>query len=363
MIRYRAHRPQSLRWGGMKERFGQNVRYGLWVADMDIEVCPHILEALQQRISHPVFGYDLEPKGLKEAILSWHQRRYGVSLDPEWIVYLPSVLPGMALGIEGYQSVAIQSPVYPPFFQISKDLGMEVVTNPLQDNRMNLSHLRSLDFDALILCSPHNPVGRVWSVHELGKLSSVVGDRMIVSDEIHCDLAYMPYTPMHTIHPRTISLYAASKSFNIAGLGFAYGVIQDDTIRQKFVRKLKAMHLQPNPLGMLATMIAYERCEGWLEEVKRALWHNMELVRARLHPAITFSMPEGGYLMWLDFGGLGLSHKELKRLLYEKAGVALSDGLAFGSAGYAHFRLNVATDPALLEEAIEKINEAIKEVV
>ncbi len=355
VLRFVFPRSGSEKWDGLKKRFGRDDLLALWVADMDIAAPGGVLEALNQRIQRGDLGYEIVPEEFFESVISWHKERFGWGVKSEWIIPVPGVLAGIVHAIKPYKRVAIQPPVYPPFFSIAGG-DREMVTNPLQNGKIDFKDLAKKDFDALLFCSPHNPVGRVWSEEELLDLSEAIGDRVIVSDEIHADITWKKHVPTASIHPKTIGLYAVSKSFNLAGLQAAYAIIPEETLREEFKRALRSSYLSLNSLGIVAIEAAYKEHE-WLENLKKYLRSNMEYVDATLTPKIKRRVPEGTYLLWLDFKAYGFSDKELKDKMINGAKVALNSGMEFGKEGSGFMRMNVATKREIIAEAVERINE------
>ncbi|BCD68491.1 cysteine-S-conjugate beta-lyase [Nitratiruptor sp. YY09-18] len=355
MLRFVLPRPGSQKWDGLKKRFGRDDLLALWVADMDIAAPDGVVEALKQRINRGDLGYDIVADEFYESIISWHKRRFDWKVERKWIVPVPGVLAAIAQAIKPYKRVAIQPPIYPPFFSIVTKNGKELVTNPLQNGEIDFDDLQNKSFDALLFCSPHNPVGRVWSREELEKLSKIMGEQVIISDEIHADITWKKHIPTASIHPKTIGLYAVSKSFNLAGLQAAYAIIPDEILREEFIKALYSSYLSLNSLGILAITAAYKEHE-WLEVLKEYLRSNIEYVDANLTPKIKRKIPEGTYLLWLNFREFGLSDKELRSKMIHGAKVGFNSGIEFGKEGSGFMRMNVATKREIIAKAVEAIN-------
>jgi cystathionine beta-lyase len=371
------------KWDGMEERYGVSPVDGLpmWVADMEFRPPPEVNAALVNAADHGIHGY---PGGLGsyyEAIVNWMEHRHGWKIEPDWISTTHGVVNAVNLLIQAFcepgDKVVVQSPVYYPFFGAITGNGCEVVNNTLVqfDGRyhMNLEELDRLvdpSTRMLILCSPHNPGGRVWTKTELSKLAAFCLERdiLILSDEIHHDLVYSDHT--HTVLAslspevarRTITCTSASKTFNLAGTMTGNVIIPDDSLRRRFQAQVHrcGIHM-PNRFGPLMATAAYNHGAPWLEELLRYLQGNgdrvNEVIREKLSGVV--SMPlEGTYLAWLDFWGTGLSMEEIVRRTQEEALLALNHGPTFGPGGNKHMRLNFACPRSMLNEALERLVKA-----
>lgn len=357
----------------------------LWVADMDFAAPPAVLEALQQRLSQGVLGYTNISSAYKEAVAAWMGRRHGWEVDPRWIRFCPGVVTSLGVIIRACTSpgdrIVIQPPVYPPFHSIVSDNGRELALNPLlldSDGtyRINFDELEEMTADGsvkmLILCHPHNPVGRVWSRAELDRLSELCLSRgiLVVSDEIHGDLvhgeeAFVPYASLSAAAAsRSVICTAPSKSFNIAGLNTSNIIVSDDGLRSQITEELRRCSLGSiSVFGYAAAKAAYREGEEWLEEALAYIRSNLAYVASYIEehiPEISVKLPEGTYLLWLDCSGLGMQDADLHRFFLDEARLQLSAGTAFGSGGAGHMRLNAACPRSILEEAMSRLDDAVR---
>lgn len=348
----------------------------LWVADMDFQSPPAVIEALHERVAHGVFGYTAAPGALVETVVSYLKREYDWDIEPEWLVWLPGLVCGLniacrAVGNPGDEVITF-TPVYPPFMTapvLSDRLAVKV---PLKQNGMRWE----MDLEALeaaitprtrmlLFCSPHNPVGRVWS---RGELESVVElaerhDLIICSDEIHAGLVLdqdKRHIPIATLSPetarRTVTLNAPSKTFNIPGLGCSFAVISEPALRRKFKKAMNGIVPHVNLLGYAATQAAYQLGEDWRCRLIDYLRGNHELVLQAVDsmPGLRVTPVEATYLAWIDARETGI---ENPAEFFEKAGVGLSDGAAFGLPGFV--RLNFGCRRELLKEALQRMRVAL----
>ncbi|NMO95197.1 MalY/PatB family protein [Paenibacillus lemnae] len=377
-------RTSSLKWDHVPAIFGVEDALPMWVADMDFAAPPAVIEAMHKRLEHGVFGYTLLSPGYREAVASWMQHRHQWDIQQEWIQFCPGVVPALSLIVEAFtepgDGVVIQTPVYPPFYRVIKDHGRELVENVLKlDDEGNYT----IDFEDLeaslssertkmiILCSPHNPVGRVWTREELGRLADMCQrhDVLVVSDEIHADLVFEPNThiPFASLSDdakqRSLICTAPSKTFNIAGLNTANLIIPNDSMRRTFAKTLEKYALGSiTPIGAAATEAAYREGADWLDGLLTFIRGNMEYVRdyaAEHLPEIKVHLPEATYLLWLDFRGLGMDDKELTQFLVKEAKLGMNNGASFGTTGNGFMRMNVACTSATLQDAMSRLNQAI----
>jgi len=372
----------SLKWDFQKRLAGAENLLPLWVADMDFPVPPEVLAALRLRVEHGVFGYTLEPESWFEAAAAWTRARHDWELAREWLLACPGVVPAINLAILTFtqpgERVVIQPPVYFPFEASIRRNGREVLENPLvlEGGRyvMDLDALEhALDprTRLLILCSPHNPVSRVWRREELERLAEVCLRRelVVVSDEIHCDLVLPGHRHLPTaalsgeIARRTVTLLSATKTFNLAGLGGSLAVIPDPELRRRFRAAKEALWTGvANPCSVTAAEAAWRYGAPWLEQVLAYVAGNyrylVDFLSARLPAAGVFPL-EGTYLAWLDFRALGFSDEELKERILRRARVWLDDGPMFGTGGRGFQRLNLACPRATLAEALERMARAL----
>lgn len=354
------------------ERYAGRDILPLWVADMDFKSPPAVLEALQDRVSHGVFGYSSPPRELAQVVLALLAQEYGWAVQPEWLVWLPGLVCGLnvacrAVGGAG-DAVITYTPVYPPFLTAPGLAGRELVTVPLQSHagrwEMDLTALRHAVTPRtrlLMLCSPHNPVGRVWDREELLALAQLAEqhDLVICSDEIHAGLVLdkdKQHVPFASLAPeiarRTITLLAPSKTFNIPGLGCSFAVIPDTTLRQGFKGVMSGIVPHVNLLGYTAALAAYRDGEPWRQALLDYLRKNRDMVLQMVAemPGLQTWPVEATYLAWIDARGLG---NEAPVQRFEQAGVGLSDGAPFGAPGFV--RLNFGCRRDLLVQALRRM--------
>ncbi len=384
------HPPQrtgtnSEKWDKLQHLFGTEEALPLWVADMDFTVPQPVQDALKQSAEHGVIGYSFQTDAYYEALRGWMQGKHGWEIEKDWVVFTPGVVASLNFAVHTFTEpgdrVMIQTPVYPPFYSVITGHGREVVENPLMRDEngrysMDFEHLeRTLDssIKMFILCSPHNPIGRVWTRDELERLEALCAkyDILVVSDEIHGDLVYgeEPHIPFAMLSERarnrSIICTAPSKTFNIAGLNTSNIIIPNEELRNAFalqVNKFGTGHI--SQFGVVATQAAYNSGNEWLEQCLAYTRNNMEYVQQYITehlPELSVWMPEATYLLWIDFSRLGMEQKDLVHFMLHDAKVALNDGRAFGTMGEGFLRMNVACSRKLLEEAMNRIYRAVAE--
>ncbi|AOZ92041.1 MalY/PatB family protein [Paenibacillus crassostreae] len=379
------HRNQSasVKWDGIENIFGVTDALPMWVADMDFTAPPSVIHAFQERLTHGIFGYSLQTDSYFQAIIDWMKRRHQWQIDKDWIVYSPGVVPALSLIVQAFtepgDKVIIQPPVYPPFYQVVENHDRELIQNPLRmvDGKysMDLAQLESQIDDQvkmLILCSPHNPVGRVWTREELEPLAELCIRRniLVVSDEIHSDLLFnkgthIPYALLsEEAKDLSIICTAPSKSFNIAGLHTSNIIIPNSEIRSKFKKTLQKYALDNiSPFGLIATEAAYNEGEEWLDECLLYIRSNMEYVKQYIDthiPELHVTLPEATYLLWIDFRELGMSTKDLTSFLLKEVKLIGNSGSSFGKEGDGFIRLNLGCQRTIVEEAMKRLNKAIQ---
>jgi cystathionine beta-lyase len=371
----------SLKWDFQKSRTGMEGLLPMWVADMDFPSPRPVRAALRRRVRHGIFGYTLEPESWYEAAAEWTRARHGWNLEREWLLACPGVVPSLTLAILAFtepgDGVVIQPPVYYPFASSIRNNGREVLENPLRlegSYRMDLERLEaSLTPRArlVLLCSPHNPVARVWRREELEELAEVCLRRglIMVSDEIHCDLVFPGHRHLPTAAlseeaaRRTLTLLSPTKTFNLAGLGGSLAVIADPELRSRFrAAKERLWPGAANAFSVVAAEAAWRHGAPWLQRVLAYVAGNFRFLKdflaASLPPVRVFPL-EGTYLAWLDFRALGLTDAELKRRLLREARVWLDDGPMFGTGGRGFQRLNLACPRSILREALRRLAAAL----
>lgn len=375
----------SAKWAEMEMKFGRSDLIPMWVADMDIKAAPKIVESMKKKVEQEIFGYVYRPDSYYKTAANWLKKRFGYEISPASLIHSPGVVPSMSILVkmltETTDKILIQTPVYPPFASAVKDNGRKLVENSLIKDEKgyytidfeDLEKKLSLDEVKLfILCNPHNPVGRVWKKEELLKIGELCKkyNVRILADEIWRDLI-MPghkHTPMASLSKEiediTITLFSPTKSFNLAGLQASFATFPRAEERKEFDDILGQMDVKRNnPFSLVAFETAYEKCEDWLEELIVHIDGNMQYVidfiNERL-PEIKVVKPEGTYLMWLDFNGTKIPQDKIQEFLINEAKVAMNDGGSFGNNGKGFARMNVACPRYMVEEAMERIEKALK---
>lgn len=369
----------SVKYDGRQGMFGKSDVIPVWVADMDFATPPAVTRALAQRAAHPIYGYTLFPDSLYDSLIDWMLRRHGWTIQRDWIVMCPGVVPSLNAAVMAFtqpgESVIIQPPVYFPFFSAVTQTGRKLIPNPLQLENgrytIDFDHLEQCAKNArlLLLCSPHNPVGRVWNSDELERLLAIAAkhDVVVFSDEIHADLIY----PGHQHHAiatlpqntgKIITAVAPSKTFNIPGLNLSTLIIPDKSIRNSIMQVFNNMHVSAsNPFSITAFETAYREGEAWLDELLIYLRDTRDSVTAFLAthlPEIKIIQPEGTYLLWLDCRTLDMTDAQLKHFFIHEAGVGMSPGILFGNEGSGFMRLNIGAPRRTILSVLKHIREA-----
>lgn len=354
----------------------------LWVADMDFRSPPAVIDALKARVEHGVYGYGEVPATLTEILCQWSALHYDWLIEPAWQQWLPGVVPALhfaALALtEPGEGVLTIAPIYPPFLAVAERTGrlaqqamLAEPKSPGEPWQLDITALEAAitpQTRLLLWCHPHNPTGRVWCEQELAQLAELIErhDLFVVSDELHCDLLLdegARHRPLAAMFPalakRTITLWAPSKTFNLAGLTSACAVIPDAELRKRFASATKGFLPDGNVLGLVAAEAAYREGEPWRQALLNELRSHRATLESRvaLWPGVSLSAPESTYLAWLDMRQAGLGNSPAKALL-EQAGVALSDGAAFGCPGFV--RLNFGTTAAQLEAALARMDQLLQ---
>ncbi|MCL2446977.1 MAG: pyridoxal phosphate-dependent aminotransferase [Oscillospiraceae bacterium] len=373
----------SLKYDFAKERGKPHDLLPLWVADMDFQAPREVLDTLVRCAQHGIFGYTETKDDYFNAVRNWFLCNFDFASQSEWLVKTPGVMFAVAAAINTFtqpgDGVLIQQPVYYPFFGCIEDCGRRVVNNALVYEN-GAYHIDFDDFERklvqhsvtlFILCSPHNPVGRVWTADELRRLGEIClrHNCLVLSDEIHCDFTCVGYK--HTIFgswdekllDNTILCTAPSKTFNLAGLQVANIFIANEDIRKKFIQGIdRTGYSQLNTMGLAAAQSAYEHGADWLAQLRVYLQGNLAFVRDFLQqhlPQIKLVEPQGTYLIWLDCSVLGLAQQQLDELIVNKAKLWLDSGTMFGPEGKGFQRINIACPRAVLAQALTQLKEAI----
>ena len=356
----------------------------LWVADMDFQAPPCILEEMTKQVQHGIFGYSEINQSYLETLKNWFLRRFNWSVEEDWLVITPGIVTAIHVAIraltEKSDGIIIQQPVYHPFASSVQLAGRRLVVNELvyQNGRYNIDFddferkIQGNNVKMFILCSPHNPVGRVWTQEELVCLADICLQHgvIIISDEIHQDFVYDGHR--HTVlagltpayRDSVITCTAASKSFNLAGLQLSNIFIANPDIKHRFMQEYARCGLsQPGVMGIVATKAAYEKGEEWLTQLIDYLSGNFsfltQFIADRL-PGIRLVEPEGTYLAWLDFRSLGLNDQQLNEIILDRARLWLNDGPTFGAGGQGFQRMNIACPRPTLRQALEQLERALK---
>ena len=371
------------KWDGMEKEFGYPGLLPMWVADMDFAAPPEVVDALVARARHGVYGYTMYAEPARRAVQDWLAMRQGWPVEADWIRFSPGVVPGLVFVVKTFtrpgDGILIQPPVYYPFAQLIERNGRRVVQNPLVLEggryRMDLDDLRAkarAGARVLILCSPHNPVGRVWTPDELRALARVCVEEgvLVVADEVHGDLTYpgVRHTPYASLGveaaERSITFTAPSKTFNLAALQTAVVIIPEGELRRRYDAFIdEVFMIFANAFGLAALEAAYGHGAPWLDELRQYLAGNLALLEeylAREIPEIEVVRPEGTYLVWLDCRRLGMEADELATFMRAEARVALDDGHIFGTGGAGYERINIACPRSMLAEALERIAAAVR---
>jgi len=368
-----------------KALFGTEEVIPLWVADMDFETPDFIREAIIKRASHPIYGYTFRSDTFSNSVVEWMEKRHYWNIQKEWVSFSPGVVPALNMAVLTYTNpgdkVIVQPPVYFPFFTAVKNHGRELVYNQLIEKdghyEMDFEDLENKIDDKtklLLLCHPHNPVGRLWSKPELEKLVEICANHniLIISDEIHSDLMLNGnvHIPLASLSEKaadiSLTCIAPSKTFNLAGLGTSALIIPNEALKKEYVKTLDNLHVgMGNLFGIVSMEAAYNQGEEWLEQLLSYLSDNhtilCDFISARI-PKIKVIKAEATYLIWLDCRELGFSNKELKSFMIEKAGIGLNDGSTFGPGGDGFQRINIALPREILVQALEKLEKAINEL-
>ncbi len=375
----------SIKYDFATERGKPSDLLPLWVADMDFRAPEVVTQALIRAANHGVFGYTEVKQEYFDAVRNWFVKGFDFEIEKQWLVKTPGVVFALAAAIRSFtnkgDSVMIQKPVYYPFSQVILDNERRLINNPLicRDDKYYIDFedferkIAENDVKMFILCSPHNPVGRVWTRDELTQMAEICIKHhcLVVSDEIHCDFVYEGHKHhiLGSLAPKfldnAIICTAPSKTFNLAGLQVSNIFIKNKEIRYKFKKEIEKMgYSQLNTMGLIACQSAYEQGGEWLSQLRKYLSENLSFVRNFLKERlnqIKLIEPDGTYLLWLDCRSLGLPQEELDRLIVHKARLWLDDGTMFGDEGNGFQRINMACPKSVLEKAMVQLETAIKD--
>jgi len=406
----------SLKWDDCSRFFACDDILPMWVADSDWMAPKVVIEAIKKRVEHGVFGYTVPGEELDEVVVKWVKRRYRWDIKTEWLVYISGVVPAINVALKTFTgpggNIVLQPPVYYPFFSSVKNSGANLIENQLildknkykmdlraleetlannidnsvkedgniEKNRYKNSHKKptvkrqskqNIPANMMILCSPHNPVGRVWHEEELKRLADICLEHnyIIISDEIHSDLIYngnkhIPIASIsNDIAQKTITMIAPSKTFNLAGLNAAVTIIPNSKMRRSFLKTMRGFVSNGNIIGYTAMKAAYSHGEEWLEQQVKYLEENRDFTIKYIEeyiPGVKAVKPEGTYLIWLDCRSLRFNNKELEEFMVKNAKVGLDVGTWFGTGGDGFMRINIACPRALLEDGLNRIRTAVE---
>ena len=379
------------------ELWGRDDLLPLWVADMDFETPPFIMDALKRRCDHPVLGYTCRPKSWFEAIVRWQQSRYGWSVSEEWLNFVPGIVPGIAFCIHCFtqpgDKILIQTPVYHPYILVPQKNGRVVVECSLiiRNEELGMRNERrgresysaaemQIDWEdferkvegckLFLLCHPHNPGGRVWTREELERIAEICQRKgvLVVSDEIHADLTFhgyhhIPFASVSEAAARnSITFASPSKAFNMAGLTSSISIIPNPELRAQFHAFLENSELNLGHLfAFISVVAAYSHGTEWLDRCLDYIQGNIDFVEqtlAKEMPRICIIRPQASYLVFLDCRDLGLTPEELNRFFVEEAHLALNEGAMFGKPGEGFMRLNTASPRSVIEQAMKQLKAA-----
>lgn len=367
----------SLKWQVKKDELP------MWVADMDFACAPEILAALKNRVDQAIFGYCTTPPAWRSSICSWWDRRYGVKFEEEWVLFCNGVIPAIASMIRKFSSPAdkilVQSPVYHVFFNIIENNGRQILQNELIYDK-NGYEIDFIDLEnklkdplttMMILCNPHNPIGKIWSEDELIKIAKLCYENnvLLVSDEIHCDLTdpgrkYNPISKLDEIYVQnTITCVSPSKSFNLAGIQGAAVVAPNANLRDKLKRAFNNDEIcEANAFATIAMMTAYNECEAWLDELREYIYANKEFTKEFLRreiPSVKLISSDATYLLWLDCSQICSNSTKLQKFLRRECGLWLSEGEVFRGGGDKFLRINIACPKERLKDGLNRLKNGV----
>ncbi|CAK7034659.1 MalY/PatB family protein [Fusobacterium varium] len=375
----------SAKWAELGKKFGTDDLFPMWIADMDIKTAPEIVQAMKEKVEQEIFGYVYRPDSYYKSAAEWLERRFGYKISEKTLIHSPGVVPSLSILVKLMtnedEKILIQTPVYYPFAETIKDNNRTLVTNELVRDEngyytMNFDDLEEKLSDEkvtlFILCSPHNPVGRVWKKEELAKVGELClkYNVRIIADEIWRDII-MPgvvHTPMASISKEiediTVTCFSPTKTFNIAGLQASFATFPRKEELERFDRELGILDIKRNnPFSLVAFETAYTKCDEWVNQLNEFLSSNMDyaidFIKNRI-PEVKISKAEGTYLLWLDFSSLGFTKEELSEFMKREAKVAMDDGYWFGDNGIGYERMNIACPRYMLEEGLTRIEKAVK---
>lgn len=375
----------SAKWEEMGNKFVSNDLWPMWIADMDLKTAPVIIDAMREKLEQGIFGYVYRPASYYQSAADWIERRFDYKIDPKTLINSPGVVPTLSILVrlmtKADEKVLIQSPVYYPFSAVVRENERELVVNSLVKDETGYYTIDFEDFEKkvsdekvtlFIMCSPHNPVGRVWKREELQKMSELClkYNVRVIADEIWRDIVMPGYKHIPVaslskeVEHNTITCFSPTKTFNIAGLQASFATLPREEEWKMLDEELGRLDVKRNsPFSLVGFEAAYTKGEEWLEELLIHLDGNMDyvvnFVKERI-PEVKVRKSEGTYLMWLDFSGLGMTKEELSMFMQKEAKIALDDGFWFGENGAGFERMNIACPRYMVEEGMNRIENAIK---
>ena len=374
-----------IKYDRREETFGVKDIIPMWVADMDFNTPDFIVESLQKRLEHHIYGYSFRSSEYFQSMISWIKTRHNWTVEKEWISFSPGIVPALNFCTLAFtqagDNIIVQPPVYFPFFSAAESHGRNLIYNRLTESegKWNMDYnslIAGIDSKTkmIIISNPHNPVGRVWTPEELNNLADIClkNNILIISDEIHCDLVLpgFTHTPMASLSEKiaenTVTLIAPSKTFNLAGLSTSSVIIKNPVLRKSFNRIVDNLHVgNGNIFGNTASIAAYANGHKWLDALLDYIDNNIEFVKdycGKMIPEIIPVQPEATYMIWLDCRRFGMSGKDLQNFFVHKAGVGMNEGSTFGPGGEGFMRMNIGTTHQTVMKAMEQIERAVASV-
>lgn len=370
----------SVKWDWGKEDI-----LPMWVADMDFQTAPEVIQAISEKVSHGIFGYGTIPKNFHDSVIDWWETNHNFRIEKDWLLPATGVLPSISAIIRTFvrpdEKIILQPPVYNHFFSILENYGCSIVCNDLKYEAGNYT----IDFDdlekkasdpktkLLLLCNPHNPVGKVWTREDLEKIAEICSRNkvMVVSDEIHSDLIFndrkhIPFVSVARDYDlQSVTCSSPCKTFNFSGMPVSYLISRNKAILEQTFKTLELQeNCYPNPIAMEALMVAYTKGYEWMHELKNYLYENFILLEnfcSEELPEIKVIPLEATYLVWLDCRAFGITSDELSKILLMKGKVWLNSGTMYGKSGEGFLRINIGCPRAVLKEGLERLKKALKE--
>jgi len=374
-----------IKYDRREEIFGVKNIIPMWVADMDFKTPDFVVQSLQKRLGHEIYGYSYRPTEYFQSITDWIKSRHNWTIEKDWISFSPGIVPALNFCTLAFtqtgDNIIVQPPVYFPFFSAAESHGRNLKYNRLieAEGKWNMdfnSLISGIDSNTkmIIISNPHNPVGRVWTPEELANLADIClkHNILMISDEIHCDLVLpgFTHTPLASLSEKiaenTVTLIAPSKTFNLAGLSTSSVIISNPVLRKSFNRVVDNLHVgSGNIFGNIASAAAYTNGHKWVDALLDYIDHNIEFVMdycREMIPEIIPVQPEATYMIWLDCRQFGMTGKELQSFFVNKAGIGMNEGSTFGPGGEGFMRMNVGTTHQTVRKALEQIEKAVSAI-